>query len=457
MPTTPHFRGTLLWLTLLSAHVCAQQLTATAHTATATATIVPAPVGGFGVQDETFALSDALIRELRRGGYVLYLRHGLTQQGSTDSVGAGEWWKNCSTTERLDPSALAQTQALGIAWSRQQILFSEVLSSEFCRAADTGAFLGVAAPTRVPALNDRTAFVSQKLANGEQERGISNLLATAVPLGKNRLLIGHRLPNNTVHPALSTLTEGHTAIFKPVGGARFSYVTTLSPGQWQWLGRQIFSEPPAPIVATAQVIQPPAPLINPAKEIKGLTLIEAIRKGGHALYVRHALSNMGSDQDLSKVPRWWENCAIQRNINDAGKAQARKVGAALRALEIPVSEVKVSQFCRARDTGHAMGLGPLEVTEGLNHVIGQRVGTDVNALRFALLASVPPNGRNVVLVSHTHGSPRAEERIMGQIQEMEIIVYKPDGKGNAEPIGRISVNDWDALMAQAGVPVPAAP
>ena len=52
---------------------------------------------------------------------------------------------------------------------------------------------------------------------------------------------------------------------------------------------------------------------------------------------------------------------------------------------------------------------------------------------------------NNVLVSHTHGSPRNEERIMGGLQEGEIVVYKPDGKGGSEPIARVPVTDWEML------------
>ena len=143
---------------------------------------------------------------------------------------------------------------------------------------------------------------------------------------------------------------------------------------------------------------------------------------------------------------WWDNCAIQRNIADAGREQARKVGAAMRELKVPISQVLTAQFCRTRDTGHAMGLGPIEITEDLNHQIGQRVGTDVNAARFRQLAETPAKGTNRLLVSHTHGSPKSEERIMGSLQEAEIVVFQPDNKGGSEPIARIPVTEWDNLI-----------
>lgn len=180
-----------------------------------------------------------------------------------------------------------------------------------------------------------------------------------------------------------------------------------------------------------------------------MELVAALRKGGYNLYMRHAQSNVGQDGNLLQTPNWWENCTIQRNISDTGKDQARKVGAALRSLKIPVDSILASQFCRNRDTAHLMGLGPIEVTEDINHQIGQRPGFDINVSRFKRLASAPAKGSNTLLVSHTHGSPRAEERIMGGVQEAEIVVYLPDGKGGSEPIARIPPSEWDNLIKLA--------
>lgn len=93
-----------------------------------------------------------------------------------------------------------------------------------------------------------------------------------------------------------------------------------------------------------------------------------------------------------------------------------------------------------------LGLGAVEITEDINHQIGQRMGFDVNAARFKRLTELPARGMNNLLVSHTHGSTRPEERIMTSIQEAEIIVYQPDGKGHSEPVARIPVPEWEILI-----------
>ena len=205
---------------------------------------------------------------------------------------------------------------------------------------------------------------------------------------------------------------------------------------------------PAPVLAP-----PPATpsLFDPATELKGAALIEALKQGGYVLFMRHAVSTVGADGALATTPKWWENCAIQRNISDVGRAQARKVGFAIRTLNIPLDDIKTSQFCRTRDTAHAMSLGPIEITEDLNHVLGQRAGFDVNIARYKQLSTPPSRGNNTLLVSHTHGTQKPEERSMASIQEAEIVVYRPTAQGSnaaraVEPIGRMLLTDWNALI-----------
>ena len=432
-----------------------QTVSASSQTAKATANVAIAEP--LAVEDASFGLAEGLIRELRNGGYVLYVRNGAVLPGSTDNITSGEWWKDCQNTKRIGPEVQAQMRAIAGALSRQRIIVHEVISSEFCRAFDTAGLLGLSTPQRNAALNDFTAITNKlqgstssvsSLAN--YTAGIQQLLVKPTPPRANRILVGHSLPASIIHPALSILQEGHTAIFKVETGNRFHYITTLSPGQWQWIGKQTVADFVPPIAVPPQVTAVPAapnlPLIDAAKELKGVALVQALRRGGLNLYMRHALSNVGQDGNLIQTPMWWDNCAIQRNIADAGREQAHKVGAAMRELKIPISQVLTAQFCRTRDTGHAMGLGPIEITEDLNHQIGQRIGTDVNTARFKQLVEIPAKGTNRLLVSHTHGSPKSEERIMGSLQEAEIVVFQPDNKGGSEPIARIPVTEWDNLI-----------
>ena len=434
-----------------------QSVGANTGTANATATIQTPLSPGLAVNDEPYALFDGLVRELRNGGYALYMRHGAVLASTADKRGPGAWWLDCQNTQRLAPEAPPRARAIADALVRQRISIYEIHTSEFCRAADTAAHFGLIAAKRSPALNDVSSLADSQAQTLARYAGdIRILLSDATPPKVNRLLIGHALPANILHPALSYLPEGSIAIFKAEGNGRFHYLTSLSPGQWQWLGKQLVQDqittPLAQAPAGNPQVVPAAPasasqvLIDPERELKGASLVQALRRGGFNLYMRHAQSSVGQDGSLQLTPFWWENCALQRNMSDVGREQARKVGAALRELKIPVDQVLTAQFCRTRETGHLLGLGPVEVTEDLNHQIGQRTGFDVNAARFRRLAETPAKGRNNLLISHTHGSQRAEERIMTGIQEAEIVVFQPDGKSGTAPVARIPVPEWENLI-----------
>ena len=443
---------------LLAIHSAnSQTVSASTGTAYATATVQAPGISGSAVNDEPYALFDGLVRELRNGGYVLYMRHGTVLASTTDKRGVGAWWQDCTNSQRLAPEAQSQVRAIADAMARQQIRLYEIYTSEFCRAVDTAANFGWLAAKRSPALNDVSSLPDTRMQTvAAYADGIRILLSGTMPSKMNRLLIGHTLPAQIVHPALNYLPEGNVSIFKAEGNGRFHYLTSLSPGQWQWLGKQRVQDQTYASVAQSPAgnpqVAPAVPaalgqiLIPPERELKGVFLLQALRRGGFNLYMRHGQSTVGQDGNLLQTPFWWENCAIQRNMSDSGREQARKVGAALRQLKIPVDQVLTAQFCRTRETGHLLGLGPVEVTEDINHQIGQRAGVDINAARFKRLAETPAKGMNHLLVSHTHGSPRIEERIMGGLQEGEIVVYQPDGKGGTEPVARIPLPEWEGLI-----------
>lgn len=176
------------------------------------------------------------------------------------------------------------------------------------------------------------------------------------------------------------------------------------------------------------------PIIDPARELKGRELVDALRKGGFVLYMRHA-------QAGSALPP----CAASV-LTPSGEEQARLVGSALRELKIPVGAVFASQTCRAQDTARALGLGEALVTEDLNPA-GLPRGFDALAARGRRLAQMPPEGTNTVLVSHMHGAPRREEWI--HIALCEIAVYRPDGKGGVEAVARIPAEAWQELIRSA--------
>jgi phosphohistidine phosphatase SixA len=67
---------------------------------------------------------------------------------------------------------------------------------------------------------------------------------------------------------------------------------------------------------------------------------------GSILLIRHANAPGISDPDGFKL----NDCASQRNLDDNGRAQARRIGEQLRRHGVKVTAVLTSQWCRTRDT-----------------------------------------------------------------------------------------------------------
>ncbi|WP_291298601.1 histidine phosphatase family protein [Elioraea sp.] len=74
-------------------------------------------------------------------------------------------------------------------------------------------------------------------------------------------------------------------------------------------------------------------------------LIAALREGGLTVYMRHAITDR-SQFDTGRLG----DRAGQRNLSAAGRAQATRLGQAIRALSIPVGAVLASPVFRAADT-----------------------------------------------------------------------------------------------------------
>jgi hypothetical protein len=177
---------------------------------------------------------------------------------------------------------------------------------------------------------------------------------------------------------------------------------------------------------------PPWPPVDPARQITGAQLVEALRKGGYVLYLRHA-------QHASAT-----SPCVNSDLAPEGEEQARKVGAALRELQIPIGAIWTSESCRTQDTARGLAVGPFRIDK---YLAGGELRVGENA-PFKRIAALPAPGTNTLLIAHVRPSPNAENRIV--LAPAEAIVYLPDGRGGAEPVARISVEAWDDLLATSG-------
>ena len=189
----------------------------------------------------------------------------------------------------------------------------------------------------------------------------------------------------------------------------------------------VLAQTPTP----APPVEPPlVPVIDPAKALTGAALLDALRKGGYVLLMRHS-RQAGPQEEVT---------CTRPNLSPEGAALAKKIGEALHDRKVPIGAVLASRYCRAIETARLLEFGDPEVTDDLNITSGP---SPLHAARAKRLAQPPRPGTNTMLVSHGHGSPDVSERVFYEL--CEIIVYRPDGKGGSEPVARIKPEDWDAL------------
>ena len=75
-------------------------------------------------------------------------------------------------------------------------------------------------------------------------------------------------------------------------------------------------------------------------------LIGSLKEGGKIIFIRHALAPGGGDPDNFKL----NDCSTQRNLNQQGINQSKKIGFFFKNNKIPIDKVLSSEWCRCKDT-----------------------------------------------------------------------------------------------------------
>lgn len=134
-----------------------------------------------------------------------------------------------------------------------------------------------------------------------------------------------------------------------------------------------------------------------ARPSRADALFDRLRAGGLILLMRHAQTVPGTgDPPGFRL----EDCATQRNLGEPGRAQARALGARLRAEGVPVGAVRTSAWCRCRETAALLGVGPALHLQPLDSFFEDRSQRERH--RAGMLAFIAAwNGPgNAVLVTH---------------------------------------------------------
>ncbi len=174
------------------------------------------------------------------------------------------------------------------------------------------------------------------------------------------------------------------------------------------------------------LMAPSASAHSPSEE----QLWHALRSGGHAVLMRHALAPGGGDP-----PGWTlANCASQRNLSAAGVRQAQRSGALFRQNGLRDLPVYTSQWCRARETAQAMALGSITEHPGLNSFFQRPEHRERILESLQQLVGQLASGPSVLMVSH-QVTVRAISGVALESGGMLVVELHKDG--SVRPIGRL--------------------
>ena len=172
------------------------------------------------------AADPQLVEELRKGGYVLYIRHTSTDFSKNDAKMTS--YEDCASQRNLLDKGRDEARAIAGHIKRLAIPIGKVYASPYCRTVETAMLaFGKAEKTH----EVRGGPVSDDPARYDPLR---NLLSSPPAKGTNNVVSSHGNPYFAVFGA-PYLAEGEIAVVRPGGKARFEAVARIKLGDWEAL------------------------------------------------------------------------------------------------------------------------------------------------------------------------------------------------------------------------------
>ena len=168
-----------------------------------------------------------LMAELRKGGYVLYIRHASTDFSKNDAKMTS--YEDCASQRNLTDKGRDEARAVGAQIRRLGIPIGKVYASPLCRTVETAVLaFGKAEKTQEvrggPVQSD----------DPKRYDPLRKLLSTLPPKGVNNVVSSHGNPFFALFGA-PYLAEGEIAVVRPGGNARFEAVARIQLGDWEAL------------------------------------------------------------------------------------------------------------------------------------------------------------------------------------------------------------------------------
>jgi phosphohistidine phosphatase SixA len=172
--------------------------------------------------------SNALVNQLRQGGYVLVMRHASSpRQVPTKDTANPD---NTKLERQLDEAGRRGATAMGDALRGLRILIGTVLTSPTYRAIETVKFAQIGSPAAVAELGD--GGQSMQGITAEQSAWLRTRVSE-VPRSGNTILVTHQPNLSRAFPDWGpTVADGETVVLQPDGKGGAAFVGRISIEEW---------------------------------------------------------------------------------------------------------------------------------------------------------------------------------------------------------------------------------
>jgi phosphohistidine phosphatase SixA len=176
-------------------------------------------------------ITPELLGEIRKGGFVLYMRHGNTDNSRPDRVPSVDL-NDCSTQRPLSDEGRQLMRQVGKAIRDARIPLGKILVSPMCRTRESAQL----------AIGDQFEIVeslmySANMTSPEKKpriEALKKLLAVPVAKGANTLMIAHA-PNLDDLIGFFVKPEGTIVVFRTGGPHDYEYLASIHPENWREL------------------------------------------------------------------------------------------------------------------------------------------------------------------------------------------------------------------------------
>lgn len=177
--------------------------------------------------------ANPLVNELRKGGYIIYFRHGQTDHSQKDLS-----LSQCNTQRNLNAQGRADMVTVGVGIRALGIPLNRVVASPYCRTKESiELILGNANYETLEHYDVVVSFTQESLTKPPKA-------------GVNTVIVAHGMVISQV-AKLKDIAEGEAAIYQPDDKGNVNLLARVLPNEWA-----TFAEAPKPILKIQEYAVP---------------------------------------------------------------------------------------------------------------------------------------------------------------------------------------------------------